>query len=539
MPSSQSHDVVVLGSGIAGLAAALSAHEAGLRPVLLEKAAVLGGTTTDSYGLVWIGGNDLMRAAGESDRREDIVAYMRFLGAGELDDDRMAALVDHSPAVLRFVQSCGIPFRLVQGLVDHYYGVAEGARGAGRTVEAELISGFDLGAWRDKVRVPPDAPFFVTTEEQTAWGGINNFSRWDQALVTERRGNDIRGKGVGLVTHFIKALLARGVPLLRNQSVVRLLVEQGRVVGVETADGEMRVAKGVVIATGGYEWNADLMRDFDPLPGLQPLSPPSLTGDGLILAGEIGAAIRRIQNNLNLMLGFTLVPDEPGRAPIACMAGISEMCSPHTIVVNRAGQRFADESYFQSVVPALRRFDTLTHAYVNLPCYLIFDAQYADNYALAHLPVGSKIPRSVARADDLGALAQKLGVDSEGLSRTVTRFNEFARNGIDQDFHRGELKWRLASSPPGRRPDNPLGCVENPPFYGLELHPSLGTSSAGLLTNRHAQVLHQRRHPIPGLYASGVAAARTELGAGYQAGLNLASAMTFSYLAVQHMRTAQ
>jgi 3-oxosteroid 1-dehydrogenase len=536
MPASQSHDVVVLGSGIAGLAAALAAHEAGLRPVLLEKADVLGGTTSDSYGLVWIGDNHLLRAAGESDRREDIVAYMRFLGGGELDDDRMAALVDHSPAVLRFFAACGIPFRLVRGLVDHYYGVAEGAREGGRTVEAELVSGLDLGPWRDKVRVPPDAPCFVTAEEQTAWGGINNHSRWDQTLVAERRAKDIRGKGVGLVTHFVKALLARGVPLLTDQTVRRLLVEHGRVCGVETADGEMRAAKGAIIATGGYEWNADLMRDFDPLPGLQPLSPASLTGDGLILAGEIGAAIRRIQNNLNLMLGFTLVPDEPGRAPIACMAGISEMCSPHTIVVNRAGGRFADESYFQSVVPALRRFDTLTHAYVNLPCWLIFDAQYAANYALAHLPAGSKIPRSVARADDLPTLAATLGIDSEGLGRTVTRFNEFARNGIDEDFHRGERKWRLATSPPGRRANGRLGSIAQPPFYGLELHPSLGTSSAGLLTNRHAQVLHQRRYPIPGLYASGVAAARTELGAGYQAGLNLASAMTFSWLAVQHMR---
>ena len=134
MPPSQSYDVVILGSGIAGLAAALAAHEAGLRPVLLEKADVLGGTTSDSYGLVWIGDNHLMRAAGESDRREDIIAYMRFLGGGELDDDRMAALVDHSPAVLRFFAECGIPFRLVHGLVDHYYGVAKGARAAGRTV---------------------------------------------------------------------------------------------------------------------------------------------------------------------------------------------------------------------------------------------------------------------------------------------------------------------------------------------------------------------------------------------------------------------
>jgi 3-oxosteroid 1-dehydrogenase len=536
LPSTQAYDVVVLGSGIAGLAAALAAHEAGLRAVLLEKAQSLGGTTSDSYGLVWVGDNHLMRAAGEPDSRDDIIRYMTFLGGGELDEERMRALVDHSPAVLRFFAACGIPFRLVHGLVDHYVGVAPGARGAGRTVEAELISGHDLGEWRERVRVPQDAPYFVTAQEQTAWGGINNIARWDQDLVRERRARDMRGKGVGLVCHFVKALLARAVPLVLEQRAERLLVEDGRVIGVETADRRILATKGVVIATGGYECNAELMRDFDPLPGLQPLSPPSLTGDGLVMGAEIGAAIRRIQNNLNLMLGFTLVPDEPGRPPVACMAGISEMCSPHTMVVNRAGERFADESYFQSVVPALRRFDTLTHSYPNLPCWLIFDAQYVARYALAHLPAGAKIPASVARADDLPALADKLGIDAAGLGRTVARFNEFARSGIDADFHRGDLQWRLASSPPGERRNSRLGSIDEPPFYGIELHPSLGTSSAGLLANAHAQVLHQRRHPIPGLYAAGVAAARTELGAGYQAGLNLASAMTFGWRAVQHMR---
>jgi len=156
--------------------------------------------------------------------------------------------------------------------------------------------------------------------------------------------------------------------------------------------------------------------------------------------------------------------------------------------------------------------------------------------ALAHLPAGAKIPASVTRADDLSALAEKLGIDAAGLGRTVARFNEFARSGIDADFHRGDLQWRLANGPPGERRNSRLGSIAEPPFYGIELHPSLGTSSAGLLANAHAQVLHQRRHPIPGLYASGVAAARTELGAGYQAGLNLASAMTFSWRAVQHMR---
>jgi 3-oxosteroid 1-dehydrogenase len=234
-------------------------------------------------------------------------------------------------------------------------------------------------------------------------------------------------------------------------------------------------------------------------------------------------------------LGFTLVPDTPAAAPIQCMAGISEMCSPHTIVVNKAGKRFADESYFQSVVPALRTFDTLTHSYANLPCYLIFDEQYASSYSLAHLPVGTKVPASVPRASNLKDLARQLGIDQDGLSRSVARFNGFAACGVDEDFHRGELRWRLANRSNDKSTNPSLGPIDKPPFYGLQLHPSLGTSSAGLLANRHAQVIHQRRRPIDGLYASGVVAARTELGAGYQAGLNLASAMTFSYLAVEHM----
>jgi 3-oxosteroid 1-dehydrogenase len=531
------YDVVVLGSGIAGLAAALVAHESGLSAVLIEKTDRLGGTTSDSYGLIWVGDNHLMRRRGETDTREDIVGYMTFLGGGELAEERMLALVEHSPAVIALFESCGIPFRLIDGMVDHYFGVAAGARGPGRTLEADLISGFDLGPWRERVRTPRNAPYLVTAAEQYAWGGINRYSAWDQELMRSRRDKDMRGKGVGLVTHFVKALLGRGVPIRLDTEAAALIVEAGRVTGVRLGDGRQVAARrGVVLATGGYEWNAELMQDFDPLPGLEPLSPPGSTGDGLILGAEIGAAIRRIQNNLSLMLGFHLLPDGFGAEPIQCMAGISEMCSPHTIVVNRTGKRFADESYFQSVVPALRAFDTLRHRYANLPCFLIFDQQFVERYALAHLPIGGPVPASVRRSDTIAALAGALGVDVDGLETTVARFNRFAADGIDEDFRRGALRWRLADRSQERRANPSLGAIERPPFYGIELHPSLGSTSAGLLTNVHAQVIHQRRHPIPGLYASGVVAARTELGAGYQAGLNLASGMTFSYLAVQHMR---
>jgi 3-oxosteroid 1-dehydrogenase len=140
-------DVVILGSGVAGLAAALAAHEMGLRPLLLEKAATLGGGTVSSYGLIWAGQNHL--ANGPPDTRDEVVAYLRWLGGGNLDEARMTAFVDRAPEALRFFERCGIRFCLIQGLTDHYYGTAPGARATGRSIEAELISGYDLGDWRE------------------------------------------------------------------------------------------------------------------------------------------------------------------------------------------------------------------------------------------------------------------------------------------------------------------------------------------------------------------------------------------------------
>src|ERR1700760_3612406 len=112
----ETFDVIVLGAGIGGLAAALAAHEHGLRPLLVEKTGQVGGTTSDSYGLIWAGNNHLMRKAGQSDPRDDIVKYMTFLGGGELSDERMLALVDQSPDAIVFYERCGIPFRLIEGL---------------------------------------------------------------------------------------------------------------------------------------------------------------------------------------------------------------------------------------------------------------------------------------------------------------------------------------------------------------------------------------------------------------------------------------
>jgi hypothetical protein len=325
-----------------------------------------------------------------------------------------------------------------------------------------------------------------------------------------------------LICHFLKALYAREVTVLTNQRVERLATEDGRVTGVVMCSGEtIRARKGVVLATGGYGANPQMSWQFEQLPGFAQeasgLMPPSLTGDGLILGAEIGGILHKIENSLRVMLSYTIPPEVPGATATCVYAGIVELCSPHTMLVNKRPW-FADETFFQGIVPQLRLFDPVRHEYPNLPAYLIFDAQYLKKYSFANRPIGSDVPKSVSRAGNLPELAAKLGIDRDQLERAVRRFNGFVQTGADQDFHRGKNQWKLASTTTAHSANGSLGTIEEPPFYGIELRPA-GGSSVGLLTDVHGQVIHQRRHPIPGLYASGNAAAATEHGIGYQAGL--------------------
>ena len=155
----------------------------------------------------------------------------------------------------------------------------------------------------------------------------------------------MRGKGLGLVCHFVKALAARKVPILTGLNVERLAYDGRRVTGVTMASGEtISASQGVVLATGGYDWNVELAKGLEGLPNLVPMGPESLTGDGLVLGAEVGGVIQRIQNSLFIMLGYTVPSAEPGRPPVSCRAGIVELFCPHTLIVNRAGRRFADES---------------------------------------------------------------------------------------------------------------------------------------------------------------------------------------------------
>lgn len=522
-------DVVVIGAGTAGLCAGIAARKAGLDVALLEKEDKIGGGTCYSWGFFWAAPNHLADAEGLHDDPGDVARYMDFLAGGEAEPERMEAFVARTPEVLRFFEDCGIPFHLDHGVTDHYHGMAPGSRAEGRTFETGLFDGTQLGAWQDRVLTPP-APYRLMAEELVSWGGMNNAANWDPDVVAEREAGDVRGLGVGLISHLLKAFLDTGAEPRTGAGVAALLRQGSRVAGVRTTQGQrIKARRGVVIATGGYESDDDAVKAYEGLPNWRSMFPKGLTGDGLKLGTQVGAAIRSIRNNMSLFLGYEI----PGDEPEFRLAGIIELCSPHTLVVNDQGRRFADESFFPGIIPELMRFDARRHRYANLPCYLIFDQQYINTYSFLGKPPGAPAPNWLTRADSLEALAGRLGIDGDGVAATAARFNGFAETGRDEDFARGEVAWSLAREEQ-RQGNKSLGAVATPPFYGVELHPS-ALSSAGLAADRQGRVLDARDRPIAGLYASGNAAARTEYGAGYQAGHSLSSAMTFSYLAVQHM----
>ncbi len=527
------YDVVVIGSGIAGLSAALAAAESGLRPIVVEKGAQLGGSTTYSYGLIWVGGNHLARAAGyAADSRDAVIEYMRFLGGGQHSEERIKTFAERSPEAIEFYERCGIPFRIVKGVKDFYFGRGPSTTAEGRTIEHAPISGFELGDWRDRITLPV-TPYRLSGEELVAWGGMHNFDNWDRRVMQEREQRDIRGLGVGLASGFVKELAKRGIEMLVCSAGDKLIMDGDRVVGAQLADGRrFRARKGVVLAAGGYESNDELTMNFEGLPNCESKYVDTLTGDAMIMATEQGAAVRKIHNSFRLHLGFRVPGAGPRGETAFRSAGIIELCSPHTLVVNRTGSRFANEAYFQSMAPKLREYDAAQRGYRNLPCFLIFDQQYVDEFSFAGFPPRSKLPAWVEQAGSVAELAGKLHIDAEALSHTVSRFNDFADNGIDADFGRGHELWRLAENSGTNQRKNPrLGSIAVPPFYGIELHPS-PAGSAGLDTSNDGQVMHVR------LYASGNSTVHTESGVGYQPGMTIAAALTFSYLAVRHMQRA-
>jgi 3-oxosteroid 1-dehydrogenase len=534
-------DVVAVGSGLGGLGAAIVAHDQGRKALVFEKSRKLGGVCAYSGGEVFLPANPWQAAAGLQDSREEGLRYLRFLAAGYADPELQERLVDAGMEAARyFAEKCGVKWKIIRDFPDYYFPTAPGSAKSGRYLEVELFRGAELGDWRKKTYLSPHVPNGITHDELFAWGGFTHILTWDFATLGQRMSEDWRGFGPGMMAYFVKAaVLDRGIPAHTETSVRELIVDDGVVVGVRAQkDGKdfvVRAKRGVVLAVGGYDWHPDLPRYYEQLPEWNSMCQPHVRGDGLIMGAELGAQIAAVPaNNLGLFFGYQVPGEEHDGKPL--WRGSWDGGCPHAIWVNSSGKRFADESFYRDYLPKTRSWDGVNQVQPNFPPYLIFDSQFREKYALGTFLPGHELPEAlVARAPTLQELAGKLGIDGNGLSATVDRFNRFAAEGRDGDFGRGTYPWAAMMTGDRRMPNPNLGTLEKPPYYGLKLRVvSAGINAAGLKVNGDAQVMHVRGRPIPGLYAVGNAAAPLDIGAGYQSGLSNLRGMAGGFVAGRH-----
>ena len=526
-------DVVVLGTGAAGLVAALAAAEQGASVGLFEKTDRVGGTTAISGGGCWVPCNAQMAASGIADSRDDALRYLASLSFGHIRPGFAEAFVDDGPRVFGWLESAaGLRMKIVSGYPDYHPERPGGKPGGGRTLEPELFSFRQLADWADRV-VAGHRNRHLMLSDTTLGGGTGHL---DQQVQARREAEDLRGCGAALVGPLLKACLDRGVEPVTASRAQDLVIDDGRVAGVvvEQPGGAVvvRATRGVVLATGGFEWDPELVRSFLRGPMTSPASVPANVGDGLLIAMRAGAALDNMPQ-----AWWVPVIEIPGDVAFGRQRATllnRERTLPRSIIVNKLGRRFTNEAAnYNALGGALHQLDAVRFDYANLPCWLVFDAGYLARYGFRAVPPAGQAPAWMTQAGSLGKLAAAIGVPADALTQTVTRWNANVESGDDPDFHRGRSAYDLWSGDAAARPrvQATLGPIDEPPYYAVQVRSGTLGTSGGPRTDLQGRVLDTRGQVIAGLFAAGnVAAAPTGMAYG-GAGGTLGPIITFAYRA--------
>jgi len=549
----QEVDVVVVGSGAGAMTAALRAAHAGASVLILEKAAVYGGTSATSGGGLWIPCNHLMPQCDIKDSKEEAIDYLMQLVGDDVPRDNVEAFVAQGPRMLKWLEDNSHVKYMPMSYYADYYQELRGAKPGARSIDPLPYEAQKLG---DE---------FLSMQEshiQTRVLGMMGYSNTEGAILLSKspgwftvvlnlalkyfsdfpwRLKSMRSRrltmGNALIGRLRHSLLDKKVPLQLNSAVSELIVENGAVIGVAGSSAgvpfRIKAGKGVVLGAGGFEHNQQMREQYLPQPTKSHWSAasPRNTGDLIRAAQAIGAQ--------------TALMDEAWWGPSINVAGedraralFTERSMPGCIMVNAKGERFFNESVaYTTAVQAM-------YQQGNLPAYAIFDSRYKNEYPFGPLlPDGMHMnwlqpPRIredlLKQADSIDNLAMQLRVDRDGLKNTVARFNEFARNGKDADFNRGENAYDLLYGDVRIKPNSCLAPIVQAPFYAIEVNPGDIGTKGGLLTNASAQVLDTNGKVIKGLYAIGNNSASVT-GRYYPgAGATLGPAMTFGFIAAEH-----
>jgi 3-oxosteroid 1-dehydrogenase len=541
-------DWVVVGSGAGSMASALVMRKAGKSVLILEKSAVIGGTTAKSGGVIWVPNNRFLKADGEHDSVEAGVTYLDAAcadlpGSGH---DKRLAYVNQAWRLIDFLVDQGVELERGSKFWPDYYDELPGGCKTSRTVVAKPFNKKELGAWAKKLRKG-----FLEVPAKLDDGMKLAYIRRDPALKkvmrnlvlktiwTRLTGKHFVTAGAALQGRMLKAALAAGVTFRTEAPVNELLTDGGTVTGVvATIDGvPLRIAArlGVLVNAGGFAKN-QAMRD-QYMPGTQAAWSQANEGD----TGDLHKAMEQVGGvlaQMDQMVGYqtTLSPGWENAfitPPAQSLTG-----KPHAILVDQSGVRFMNEggSYELYCETMLKRNRTVPA----VPSWALFDRTYVETYQVAGKWIDKAIPKGweeakyLHQANTIEALAASIGVDSTTLKGTVERWNHFVAQGRDDDFHRGERAYDEWLGDPWHGPVRALGAIEKGPFYAVPVVPGDVSTYGGVVTDIHGRVVHADGSPIAGLYATGVSTASLMGGVYPGAGASIGPSLTFGYIAAKH-----
>ena len=558
-------DVLVIGSGVGGLATAVAAAHRQLNVIVVEKEPVFGGTTARSGGWMWIPCNAPAKRAGVQDSAEQARTYLRHETGAHFDPERVDAFLEAGPKAVDFFETnTELQFDLGPTFAD-YHPDAPGGMDGGRSIVARPFDGRQLGGEISRLRPPLREItmlgmmigsgkellhfFNVTRSAVSAFYVGRLLIRFIRDMALYGRPMRLMN-GNALIARLAKSAFDKNVPIWTSSPVKRLLTdENGVVIGAlvlrPTGPVEIYAAKGVVLAAGGFP--QDIIRRKELMPhaptGYEHVSPapPGNTGDGLRLGESVGAGL-----DTSLPNSAALVPiSRPVMADglLGTFPHFVDRSKPGVIAITRSGRRFTNEanSYHDFCQAMIQRNRAESSPSDEISAWFVTDHRAFRKYGLgfakpAPVPYKKLIKQGyLLQGQTIAALAEQIGCDAKELENTISRFNVGARQGVDPEFGKGSTSYNRSLGDPNQKPNPCVAPIETGPFYAVRLYVGdLGTFD-GLKTNGCAQVLDTAQHPIKGLYAVGNDSASI-MGGNYPGGgITLGPALTFGYIAARHM----
>jgi len=525
MPWDHEVDVVVLGSGGAGLTAALAAVAAGASVEVFEKAPTVGGTTAVSGGIAWIPAHN--RSPEGELTVADALRYLRAQSLGSMDDALVETFVRTGPAMLDFVEAHSrLRFEIATGFPDYQPELPGGQPAGGRSFSAAPFDLTQLGEWADRI-----------TSFPADWSnvGFDAETRARLHAAIDERTSHLCVAGTALIAGLLKGLLDAGVTPRVNARAEQLVAEAGEITGVRIAlPGQtmtVRARRGVILGTGGFEWDPVLVQAFLRGPMHGAVSPPNNTGDGLRMAMAHGADLANMGEAW--WVPIVRIPGDTIEGEQRSRSVRLERTRPRSIIVNAAGRRFVNEACdYNSMAGAFQYLDP-RGGYVNDRGWIVFDSVHLQRYGFLGIEPGQPVPDWFCESADLVELAAKTGIDADGLAHTVEEWNRHVAAGADPDFGRGSSAYdgywgdESATTLAGKT----LGPIDTAPYYAVPVCIGAMGTKGGPRTDPDGRVLHVSGEPIPGLFAAGNAMAGATGRAYGGAGGTIGPAMVFGYRA--------